>query len=369
MGIQLQTLIEATSTSLHDLGAVRVAIDGSNMLFQILNNPAQKDKGIEDKYYVDRTQRVITHLYGWIQKAIQFYAHKISAIVVFDGRPDPLKRETPQDSESFFHTLQDQYHTALTGGDREKAKKIALSKGYLWRNCVDESKRLLEACGISVVMAPTEAEAECVQLQKDGIVDYVVSSDYDVLCYGATQVIRQLTFATQVERNGKFVTTKPSLSLIDGPLNLNRLGINIFQLIDLSLILGNDYYPGISKIEPKTALETIKKFGSLEKIKKAHPHLFTDLSHAKIAAIREMFVFPCITKIASLPRLTIQPAIIQDLCTHDHFCNAEKINHLIDRLQQAATRYYKKYPWFSIASPIAPHSSDSPFVSASLSPR
>ena len=104
------------------------------MLFQILNNPAQKDKGIEDKYYVDRTQRVITHLYGWIQKAIQFYAHKISAKWYWRTPRSAKTGDFPR-----FGILFSYFAGSISrvnwGGSREGEKNCALQRIFVAELC------------------------------------------------------------------------------------------------------------------------------------------------------------------------------------------------------------------------------------------
>jgi 5'-3' exonuclease len=76
MGVKLKALITSTTLPLVDLKGKTVAIDGMNMLFQILHNPYQMQKKLPDTFYLDRTLRVISHLYGWLQKVIGFYKKK-----------------------------------------------------------------------------------------------------------------------------------------------------------------------------------------------------------------------------------------------------------------------------------------------------
>ena len=46
------------------------------------------------------------------------------------------------------------------------------------------------------------------------------------------------------------------------------MGLDPFQLVDLAILIGTDYFKGIKKIGPKTALSLIKKYGNIETIKR-----------------------------------------------------------------------------------------------------
>ena len=65
---------------------------------------------------------------------------------------------------------------------------------------------------------------------------------------------------------GKWKYRKIELMLINLSDNLKKLKINQFQLIDLAILIGTDYFPGIKGIGPKTALKLLKKYGSLETV-------------------------------------------------------------------------------------------------------
>lgn len=49
-------------------------------------------------------------------------------------------------------------------------------------------------------------------------------------------------------------------------LNLKMLSITREQLIDIAILVGTDYNPGVKGIGQKTALKLVRKHGTLEKI-------------------------------------------------------------------------------------------------------
>ena len=124
MGVKLEKIISPLIISLKELEGKKVAIDGMNMLYQILYNPFQMQKKLPDIFYLDRTQRVITHLYGWIQKITHFYQAKIFPIVVFDGKPDERKYPGQMDRARTFITLEKKYHESLKSGNKAYTKQL-----------------------------------------------------------------------------------------------------------------------------------------------------------------------------------------------------------------------------------------------------
>ena len=121
MGVKLKSLIVSEMKEINDIKGSKIAVDGMNVLFQILYNPIQMQKKLPDTFYLDSTRRVITHLYGWLQKIKHFFKNQILPIVVFDGKPDPYKRLTTKNYAHDFLAV-------------EKMYKNCLENGKSWRN-------------------------------------------------------------------------------------------------------------------------------------------------------------------------------------------------------------------------------------------
>ena len=333
MGVKLQSLIAVQKIELKTLNNTRLAIDGMNMLFQILYNPIQAKQKLPDYFYLDSTQRVITHLYGWLQKVSHLYKHKIFPIVVFDGKPDTFKRLITKDYARDFIAVKKMYEECLAQGNPKEAKNHALGKTYMFMNCVQESKRLLEACGIPVIMAPSEAESQCVALQKQGLVDYIISTDYDVLLYGASKIIRQLTFQTKQKIKGQWQVVTPTLDLIDVQQNLTRLNLSQSQLIEMSLLLGTDYNKGLPGIGQTKALQSIQYYQNIKSMIAKHPERFNSLSYKKINQIKELFLSPEVIDYSSnINKLQLKPfneIDLTNLLLKDHTLNQERVQKKI----------------------------------------
>ena len=55
-----------------------------------------------------------------------------------------------------------------------------------------EAKRLLRLFGVPYVEAPTEAEAQCAQLEQAALVDGIATEDNDVFLFGGRSVYKHL---------------------------------------------------------------------------------------------------------------------------------------------------------------------------------
>ena len=115
------------------------------------------------------------------------------------------------------------------------------------------AKQLLKQFGYPIHLAPGEAEAECALLQREGIVDAVLSEDVDTLMFGSGITIRNWS----PEKSGStptHVNVYDAVETRNGPSGLDREG-----MILVAMMSGGDYVPeGIPGCGPKTACEAAK---------------------------------------------------------------------------------------------------------------
>src|SRR6185295_14247604 len=92
------------------------------------------------------------------------------------------------------------------------------------------------------------------------------TKDYDSLLFGTPRLVRFLTISGKefLPSTGTFRTITPEL--IDLPVMLDALGISRAQLVDLALLVGTDFHPGIRGIGPKKALALVKRYGAIEEM-------------------------------------------------------------------------------------------------------
>ncbi|KAK1239091.1 hypothetical protein MKX08_006152 [Trichoderma sp. CBMAI-0020] len=115
------------------------------------------------------------------------------------------------------------------------------------------AKRLIRLFGFIAHDAPGEAEAECAFLQKNGVVDAVLSEDVDTIMFGCTRTMKNWS----AEDKGKRPT---HVSMYDvDELNLAGLGLDREGMVLVAIMSGGDYIPeGVPGCGPKVACEAAK---------------------------------------------------------------------------------------------------------------
>jgi flap endonuclease-1 len=134
---------------------------------------------------------------------------------------------------------------------------------------LSESKELLTCLGIPWVQAPAEGEAQAASMVISGDAWAVGSQDYDSVLLGAPRIIRNLNFSGRRKVPRKNIYTTVNLEILYLEDTLTELGINLEQLIEISILIGTDYNPkGVEGIGPKRAYSLIKKYGTVSNASK-----------------------------------------------------------------------------------------------------
>ena len=117
------------------------------------------------------------------------------------------------------------------------------------------AKQMLQLYGFPYLTAPGEAEAECALLQREGVVDAVLSEDADTLMFGCTFSLRNWSNeGTRGNKSPTHVSAYSAQEIKDSKAGLDREG-----MILIALISGGDYIPaGIPGFGIKIACEAAR---------------------------------------------------------------------------------------------------------------
>ena len=260
MGIQLSSLLETRKIKVEELSGQRIAIDGYNVLYQFLTSIRQADGSL----LTDSEGRVTSHLSGILFRFSKLVENGIRICVVFDGKPPKLKMNLLEERRQRKIKAQIEWEAAIEAGDRETARTKAQQTTRLESHMIDDSKKLLDLLGVPWVEAPSEGEAQVASLLEQGMVDYGASQDFDTVLFGASKFIRNLTLSgrRKLPKQQKWVEVSPEI--VDLEASFHKLEINREQLIDVAILMGTDFNPGIDGIGPKRGLKLIQEFGKAE---------------------------------------------------------------------------------------------------------
>lgn len=262
MGVHLTPILTRQPTTLEALRGRSVAVDGNLELYQFLSVMRTRD----GQPLQDFEGRITSHLNGLSFRTTRLIAdHDIRPVFVFDGPPPDLKRDEIRRRREAREKSEREYAAAVEAQDYAKAWSKAVMTSRLTRTMVDEAKTLLSLLGIPWVQAPSEGEAQAAFLARRGDVWAAGSKDYDSLLFGAPRLVRFLAIGSTEYLPSQRRSRPVSPEVIDLGANLRTFGITREQLIDLAILVGTDFHPGVKGIGPKTALKRIREWGSLER--------------------------------------------------------------------------------------------------------
>ena len=135
---------------------------------------------------------------------------------------------------------------------RNQQKKDRRDADEVSHIMITECQALLRLFGLPYITAPMEAEAQCAELVRLGLVDGIVTDDSDIFLFGGTRVYKNMF------NSNKFVECYLASDL-EKELTLSR-----HQLISIAHLLGSDYTEGLPGIGPVTALEILSEFPSAD---------------------------------------------------------------------------------------------------------
>ncbi|EMC94351.1 hypothetical protein BAUCODRAFT_73871 [Baudoinia panamericana UAMH 10762] len=138
---------------------------------------------------------------------------------------------------------------------RNQQKKDRRDADEVTHIMVTECQQLLRLFGLPYVTAPMEAEAQCAELVRLGLVDGIVTDDSDCFLFGGTRIYKNMF------NQAKFVECYLSSDL-EKEFDLTRQ-----KLIAVAHLLGSDYTEGLPSVGPVTALEILGEFVSLSDFK------------------------------------------------------------------------------------------------------
>ena len=227
----------------------RIAIDISILIYKIIISV--RNSGAD---YTNQQGEVTSHILGLFNKTIELLKLNIIPVYVFDGKPPNIKSKILENRKQIRKKALEKLEYATTEEDKIKYLKRSSS---ISKEQWDQCKELLELMGIPYINAPEEADSQCAYLAKNGFVEGVLTEDMDILTFGSTKIIRNLT-------SHKVPTTEIVLDNL-----LNHLDLNQEEFIDFCILLGCDYCNGISEYKPNIIYEYFSKNKSIEKTIKA----------------------------------------------------------------------------------------------------
>ncbi len=261
MGCNLRDLASPENIELDSLSGKRVGVDAFLTAFQFLTTIRDRSPQGDGGPLKAENGKVVSHLMGFLNRTTTLLSKGIKPVFIFDGKAPDLKADEIAARRARREESERIHKEALEAGDFALAQKMAPRIMHYSQEMVDETKQLLDLLGVPWVVAEAEGEGQAAVMAAKGQLDIVATQDWDALLYGTPHLVRNL-MSDGSKQHGRVVRAQS----IDLSQMLETHGLSREQLIDLAIMIGTDFHPGIKGIGPKTGIKLIKQHGSIEVI-------------------------------------------------------------------------------------------------------
>lgn len=299
-----------TTTKFEDFFGRRVAVDASMHIYQFMVVVGRSgEQGL-----TDASGEETSHLQGMFYRTVRMLEAGIKPVYVFDGKPPEFKSDELEKRLERRNEAERSLKEAVEQGDQEAIEKFSKRTVKVKKKQNEECQKLLKLMGVPVILAPSEAEAQCAQMCKDGLVYAVATEDMDALTFGAPRLVRHLMAAP---------SQKKDVTEFDYASMLGELKLDSEAFIDLCILSGCDYCSTIRGIGSVTALKLIREHHSIEKVLEALKEANNDPKKTKkkeyvlddfhYENARQLFKNPEVVQKDDLPELKWGPIDIEEL--------------------------------------------------------
>ncbi len=263
MGVKISELVNGKQVTVDELKGKTLAVDAFNMLYQFITTIRQPD----GSPLTDSKGRTTSHLIGLFYRLTNLLKKDVRFVFVFDGESHELKQAETRRRADIKQKAEEMYKEAKEVEDLEQMKKYASRTARLSKEMIQESKDLISAMGIPFIEAPSEGEAQCAKIVRDGNAYAVMSQDADSMLFGAPRIIKNLSISQRRKKHNSLGSEKTQPLMIELKDVLEELQIDQERLIIMGILIGTDFNPGgIKGIGPKKALRLVKEYEEPNKI-------------------------------------------------------------------------------------------------------
>ncbi len=336
MGVKITPLIEKEKKiiTFENLVGKKIAIDAFNTLYQFL----AIIRGVDGSPLKDYSGQVTSHLSGLFYRTINIVEKDIKPIFVFDGLPNPLKKAEIDRRRAIRKDATKKMREAQDLGRQAEAAKFAQASSRLTSAMISESKEFIQAMGIPIVQAKQDGEAQAAFLVNQNIAYAVGSQDYDSLLFGASRVVRNLS--QNRTKKVKSTTVKVDLEWLNLSKILQANKITQEQLVDIGILTGVDFFPGIDGVGAKTAYKLIQTHSSIDSMLEKNIEIrkkpISELLELEMVnKVRNIFLQPEIDPdIPPLKWKKPNPEKIFEILCEKHNFNKDRVTTALIRLKK-----------------------------------
>jgi flap endonuclease-1 len=310
----LRDLAVIEEVSFDDIGGSVIAVDAHNWLYRYLTTTV---KWTSDGKYTTSDGTEVANLVGAVQGLPKFFEHDLTPVFVFDGAVTDLKEDEVQQRREQREQYEEALEEAREEGDQVAVARLESRTQRLTDTIIETTRELLSLLDVPVVDALAEGEAQCAHMARRGTVDYAGTEDYDALLFGAPYTLRQLTSSGDPE-------------LMDFDATLEKHDLTWEQLVDVAILCGTDFNPGISGIGPKTAVSLVTEHGDLYGALEARGEHIDNADR-----LRNLFLAPAVEDVEIETAMDPDVAAAREFVTETWEVDEEEVERGFERIEES----------------------------------
>jgi exonuclease-1 len=212
-----------------------------------------------NQYHYDALVLIRPRFVDFAMHRVRMLQHfGIIPYIIFDGDYLPSKAATEASREKRRLDSKKLGMELLNAGKTSQAylefQKAVDVTPEMARQFIDELKKV----GVQYIVAPYEADAQMVYLERKGIIDGILSEDSDLLVFGAKCLLTKLDqYGNCIEVNkADFCACK----------DVTLTGWSDTEFRTMAILSGCDYLASITNMGLKTAYRMVRKHKTIEKV-------------------------------------------------------------------------------------------------------
>ena len=226
---------------------LRAGVDAMNWLY------------IGGIYFGNLGWEELPHLQFALRMIKTFAQFNITLVFVFDGKCLVNKAETREQRQEVREKNLEIALQLSEKGLNVQAEEYARRAFSVNKEMIFDMIDMLRNMDIEVIVAPGEADPQLAYLCKKGYVDYAISYDSDLICFGCPKVLYQL------KTNGECkVFNSEKLGTSSSGKRFKNFTQEQWGLI--AVFAGCDYLNNIKGLGIKTAFDLVDRFKTLKRI-------------------------------------------------------------------------------------------------------
>lgn len=187
--------------------------------------------------------------------------HGVKPFVVFDGGHLPSKAKTEDERESRRRENLERAMMLSKQGRQGPAFEAFAKCLDITPEIAYQLIKALKAEGVDYAVAPYEADAQLAYLEKEGIIDAIVTEDSDLLVFGCRNVLFKMGSDGECVRilQSRFTACK----------SVSFAGWTTDRFRQMAILSGCDYLPSISGMGLKNAHKLLQRYKTVSKVLQA----------------------------------------------------------------------------------------------------